>query len=92
LARLQQCGVRRVITTGRAANVMAGKAVLKHLVELQAQGKSPVVTAATGVTAENVQELLTFTEVQQVHASKFEAVSKVLGKQRRPLPPGSSSM
>ena len=84
LAAIQRCGVVRVISTGRAENVMAGKETLKDMVHwTKEHNNKVVVTAATGVTAAVVHDLIAATGVPEVHASKFSEVAPALGKTPR---------
>lgn len=84
LSVLQGCGVARVLSTGRAKDVMAGADTLREMVTLAGRGLAPpVITAATGVNAGNVIDLVKTTGVHQVHASKFDEVAKALGKTPR---------
>jgi len=92
LPRLHAVGVHRIITTGRATNVMQGKGEIKRLLALEKAGKAPIITAATGVNAANVKELIATTGVSQVHASKVAEVAAALGCRPRPLPLGAASL
>lgn len=61
------CGCRRILTSGCHSTAIEGKDTLKALVK-QA-GKRITILAGSGVVANNVQELVEHTGVQEVHGS-----------------------
>jgi copper homeostasis protein CutC len=86
LLQLKACGVSKVLSTGREADVMAGRTVLAQMVQASLSGQAPLVTAATGINGSNVRDLIAATSVPAVHASKAAEVCAALGRARRPEP------
>lgn len=71
LEQLIELGVHEVLTSGHAATALEGATVLKRHVE-RAAGRI-VILAGGGVRPHNVQQLITQTGVQQVHARATDA-------------------
>lgn len=82
LDRLIGAGVRRVLTSGRAASALDGADTIARLVG-RAAGRITVV-AGGGVRADNVLEIVTRTRVAEVHTG----VSRVTGEGHWPSDPG----
>jgi copper homeostasis protein len=73
LETLIELGVDRVLTSGQAATVPAGKEVIRRLVG-QAAGRIGILPGC-GVTPENVAELVAYTGVNEFHATAFGTVN-----------------
>jgi copper homeostasis protein len=67
LEALIDLGVTRVLTSGQAATALAGADLIRQLV-VQADGRIELLPGS-GITPDNVAELVRRTGVQQVHAS-----------------------
>lgn len=61
------CGCRRILTSGCQPTAMEGKEVLRKLV-VQAQGRITIL-AGSGITPNNVREIISHTGVTEVHGS-----------------------
>ncbi len=61
------CGCRRILTSGCHDTALEGKEVLKQLVQ-QAGGRITIL-AGSGITPDNVREIITHTGVREVHGS-----------------------
>ncbi|MBO7445931.1 MAG: copper homeostasis protein CutC [Bacteroidales bacterium] len=61
------CGCRRILTSGCHETALEGKEVLKQLVQ-QAGGRITIL-AGSGITPDNVREIITHTGVREVHGS-----------------------
>jgi copper homeostasis protein len=70
LEQLIDLGVTRVLTSGQAANALAGARLIAHLAE-QARNRMEILPGG-GVTSANVAELLAATACTQVHVSLSE--------------------
>ena len=68
LDALIHIGVDRVLTSGLANDVIAGKATIKRMVN-HCRERGVVIMAGGGVTAANIQQLVAETGVNEVHAS-----------------------
>ncbi len=60
-------GADRILTSGQAKSASSGKTLLKSLVEKASD--RIIIIAASGITPENVSELINSTGVREVHAS-----------------------
>lgn len=60
-------GCERILTSGQTGNALAGTKTLKAMVE-QAQGRIKIMAGA-GVNAENVEDIIAHTQVDEVHLS-----------------------
>jgi len=69
LETLIELGVDRVLTSGQAATVPAGKDLIKQLVE-RAAGRIGILPGC-GIVPENVAELVAYTGVSEFHATAF---------------------
>lgn len=67
LATLRRLGIRRVLSSGQAANVVAGAGLLRELV--RAAGPELVVMPGAGVRPDNVADLVAATHCREVHLS-----------------------
>lgn len=73
LEQLIDLGVTRILTSGQAANALAGAPLIRQLVE-RAQQRMEILPGG-GVNSANVNELLTVTGCTQVHVSLSETMS-----------------
>lgn len=73
LEALIELGVGRVLTSGQAATVPEGKALIRRLVE-QANGRIGILPGC-GITPENVREVIAYTGVAEFHATAFGKVA-----------------
>jgi copper homeostasis protein len=67
LENVIELGCERILTSGLASNVKQGIEVLKEMVAL-ADGRISIMAGA-GLTADNVQEIVSHTGVREVHLS-----------------------
>jgi len=67
LENVIELGCERILTSGLASNVKQGIEVLKEMVAL-ADGRVSIMAGA-GLTADNVQEIVSHTSVREVHLS-----------------------
>ena len=67
LEKVIACGCRRILTSGCHDTALEGKEVLKQLVQ-QAGGRITIL-AGSGITPDNVREIITHTGVREVHGS-----------------------
>jgi len=72
LETLIELGVDRVLTSGQEAEAIAGKELLKQLVE-KADDRI-IIMPACEITAENVKELVEYTGVKEVHVVGSEVI------------------
>ena len=83
IAVLIELGVDTLLTSGKKPTALEGKDLIKYLVDQY--GKQIEIVAGSGVTHENVKELVCYTQVKTVHSSckkylkdptaKFQGVS-----------------
>jgi len=78
LNQLIDLGFNRVLTSGQAPNAQLGLSVIASLVE-EADDRIEVM-AGVGIRAHNVKEIITMTDVKQVHASCFADPPTMSGK------------
>lgn len=76
LEALIELGVDRVLTSGQAATVPEGLAVIARLVE-QAAGRISILPGC-GITPENVGSVIAATGVTEFHATAFTTVSSAM--------------
>ncbi len=88
LDALASLGVARVLTSGQAANALAGAAVIRACVQ-RADGRL-VVMAGGGVRDHNVRELLDRTGVREVHLSAPASRASAMAFRRSGVPMGST--
>ena len=72
LEQLIELGYDRVLTCGQAENVVAGKDKLKQLVE-KSQGRIAIMPG-NGVTVENIADIVTYTQVKDIHLTAKELI------------------
>ena len=60
-------GADRILTSGQAATALAGKELLKTLVEKASERIT--ILAGAGINPVNVSEIINYTKVNEVHAS-----------------------
>lgn len=66
-AVLVELGVDALLTSGKKQTAIEGKELIKYLVDQY--GKQIEIVAGSGITHENVKELVCFTQVNSVHSS-----------------------
>ena len=69
LEQLIEIGADRILTSGQAATVPAGKELVRQLVD-KADGRIGILPGC-GITPENVAEMVSFTGVSEFHATAF---------------------
>lgn len=83
LKDLIDLGINRILTSGKADTAIQGLSVIKELVELASNRIE--IMAGSGVTADNVKEIIEKTSVKSIHCSasekknKFDKISLKLG-------------
>ncbi len=65
---LREMGVHRLLTSGQAPTALAGKELLKSLVERSRNG-GPIVMPGAGINAQNISELAEYTQATEFHFS-----------------------
>lgn len=66
LLSLEEMGVKRILTSGQKENALAGKEIIKTLNE---RATAITILAGAGITPTNVCEIVSFTNVSEVHLS-----------------------
>lgn len=89
LEQLVALGVARVLTSGQAANALAGAAVIRRLVA-RAAGRITVLAGA-GVRDGNVRELVAASGVHEVHLSATAWVPSAMTFHRDGVPMGGTA-
>lgn len=79
-------GCERLLTSGQAANALAGAALIRRLIE-QARGRITIMTGG-GITAQNIAALAAATGAQEFHASARMRAGTRLLRPAHPAPPG----
>lgn len=72
LETLIEIGIDRILTSGQKATAIAGKKLLKTLVEKA--DERIIIMPACEITAENVKELIEYTGVKEVHVVGSEEI------------------
>jgi len=89
LEQLVALGVARVLTSGQAANALAGAARIRDLVA-RAAGRL-VVMAGAGVRDSNVRDLVAATGVREVHLSATAWIDSPMQFRRAGVPMGGTA-
>ena len=73
LEQLIELGFERVLTSGQQASAMAGKQIIKDLV--QQADQRILILPGGGLNQNNIKEFISFTNVKEVHLSAKKAVA-----------------
>ena len=71
IEQIIECGCTRILTSGQKPTAIEGSENIKLMVKHA--GERIIILAGSGITMENYQELVNFTEVKEVHGTKLES-------------------
>ena len=76
LEAIISCGANRILTSGQVPQAIDGKELIKELIE-QA-GERIIILPGSGIRADNIQELATYTHAREFHSSARKLIASAM--------------